>query len=109
MTNEEFKQLLKEVFNTHMFMVKRDYHTINELMYCLRSDSRFKDFNFNISIVKANGEWWAIPTIDSFVNIDVLSIWFDDDKVEYEAEEVWVDCENVTTFDCITVYEREEG
>ena len=108
MTNEEFKTLLKEVFNTHLFMDKRDHHTINELLYCLRNDARFKDFNFNISIIKADGEWWTIPTIDSFVNIDMLSVWFDDDKIEYEAEEVWCDYENTMIFDCIAIYEREE-
>lgn len=107
MTNAEFKTLIKEVFSTHMFMNKRDYHTVNELLYCLRYDSRFKNFNFNISIVDAKGEWWAIPTIDSFVHLNLLGVWFDDDKIEYEQEEIWCDCENAMTFDCITIYERE--
>ena len=107
MTNNYFKELLSEAFNTHMFMNKRNHHTVNELLYCLRSDARFKDMNLNISIAKANGEWWAIPTIESFVDINTLGIWFDDDKVEYECEEVWYDCEDKMTFDCITIYEKE--
>lgn len=107
MTNNYFKELLNEAFNTHMLMSKRNQHTVNELLYCLRNDARFKDMNLNISIAKANGEWWAIPTIESFVDINTLSIWFDDNEVEYEREEVWCDCENKMTFDCITIYEKE--
>lgn len=108
MTNVEFKALLKEVFNTHLFVSKRDYHTINELMHCLRYDNRFKDFNFNISIVTKDGNWWAIPTIDSFVDINTLAIWFDDETIEYETEEVRVDFDKIMIFDNITIYEREE-
>ena len=52
MTNAEFQTLLKEVFDTHMFMSKRDHHTINELMHCLRYDARMKEFNFNIRVEK---------------------------------------------------------
>ena len=107
MNNEEFKSLLNEVFNTHMFMQDRDYHTINELMHCLRYDDRFKDFNFNISVITKNDEWWSIPTIDTFITLDTLGIWFDDDKIEYEQETM----DNggyLFTWDCITIYEREE-
>ena len=107
MTNVEFKSLLKEAFSTHTIMQGRDYHTINELLHCLRYNDEFKNMNFNISIVKTNGEWWAIPTIDSFVNMNTLSIWFDDDKVEYDIDS-WDDGDHLIHFDCITVYERVE-
>lgn len=102
MTNETFKTLLGEVFQTHMFMSKRNHHTVNELLYCLRNDVRFKDMNLNISIVTANGNWLAISTIDAFVDIGTLGIWFDDDTIEYELEECGEE-----KFDCITIYERE--
>ena len=107
MTNAEFKNLLKEAFNTHTLMKGRDYHTVNELMYCLRYDERFKELNINISIEMTEGEWWAIPTIDSFVNINTLGIWFDDDKVEFEHEVI---DDNGYLFYCdnLTIYEREE-
>lgn len=107
MTNAEFKSLLKKVFNTHMFMSKRDHHTINELMHCLRYDERMLEFNFNISVIKANGECYCIPAIEAFVDINTLGVWFDDDKVEYEHE-----CMDnngfLFYFDNITIYEREE-
>ena len=109
MTDTKFRTLLKEVFNTHMFMSKRDHHTVNELLYCLRNDVRFKDMNFNITIVTVDGDWHAIPTIDSFVHLNLLGIWFDDDKVEYEHEEVWVDCEDKASWDCITIYESKQN
>jgi hypothetical protein len=107
MTNEEFKILLKEVFKTYTLMNKRDYHTINELMHCLRYDKRMLGFNFNISVIKANGEYCCIPAIDAFVDINTLGVWFDDDKVEYEHE--YVDNNGfLFYFDNITIYEREE-
>ena len=101
MTNKEFKNLLREVFNTYSFTNKRKYHTINELLYCLRYDARFKEFNPNISIAKANGEWCIIPIIDTFVDVNTLGIWFDDNNIKYEFEEFGKE-----KFDCITVYER---
>lgn len=108
MNNEEFKKLLKEVFNKHTVMKGRDYHTINELLHCLRYDTEFSNLvNINISIQRANGEFWCIPTIDSFVDIKTLGIWFDDDKIEYEHEDAYTDgC--LFSFNCITIYEREE-
>ena len=108
MNEKEFVALLKEVFNTHMFMSKRDYHSVNELMYVLRSDVRLKEFNFNITIIKADGDCYCIPSIDAFVNIDTLAVWFDDDKIEYEHD--YVDDNGfLFYFDSITVYEKEEN
>jgi hypothetical protein len=106
MNEKEFKALLSKVFNTHMFMSKRDHHTINELLHCLRYDERLKEFNFNITVLKANDECYCIPSVDAFVNIDTLSIWFDDDKLEYEHEYV-DDNGYLFYFDNITVYEKE--
>lgn len=108
MTNAEFKKALKEVFNTHMFMDERDQHTVNELLHCLRYEGKFSDLNINISIHRTNGEFWSIPTIDTFVNIDTLGVWFDDETVEYEVEEIHGEEGQVLTFDCITIYEIEE-
>ena len=108
MTNAEFKILLKEVFNTHSLMNGRNYHTINELMHCLRYDTRLWDLDINISVIKANGEYCCIPAIDAFIDINTLSIWFDDDTVEYETEEIFGIEEDTRTIDCITIYEREE-
>lgn len=102
MTNTEFKTKLTETFKTHMFTKSRDYHTVNELMYVLEHDSRFNREDFNISIRKLNGEWWSIPTLDSFVSIPCLSVWFDDEYVEFEVEECGEE-----KYNCITVYERE--
>lgn len=107
MTNAEFKTLIKEVFNTHTLMSKRNHHTINELMHCLRYDEKMKEFNFNISVCKTNGECCCIPAIDAFIDIKTLSIWFNDDEIEYEHEVV-DDNGYLFYFDCITIYEREE-
>lgn len=100
MTNNEFKAMLAEVFKTHMFMKDRDHHTINELLWVLRYDSRFNGEDFNISIAKLDGSWWCIPGLDFFVDIKSLSVWFDDESVEFEIE----DCDDVK-YNCITVYE----
>ena len=107
MTNAEFQKELKKAFQSHTLMSKRDYHTVNELLHCLRYDENFKELNINISIAKTNGEWWCIPTIDSFANISTLSVWFDDDKVEFEHE-VIDESGYLFYYDNITIYEREE-
>ena len=78
MINAEFQTKLKEAFNIHTFMNKRDRHTINELLYVLRSHNEFCAKDYNISICKKNGEWWSIPTLDAFVSISILSVWFAD-------------------------------
>ena len=103
MTNTEFKTKLAEAFSTHPLMKKRDCHTVNELLYVLKYDSRFGGEDFNISIRKLNGEWWCIPGLDFFVNIPCLSVWFNDEYVEFEVEECGEE-----KYNCITVYEREE-
>ncbi len=103
MTNTEFKTKLTNAFNTHMFMDKRNKHTVNELLYVLWHDHSLNYLgDCNISICKQNGEWWSIPSLDSFVSIPVLSVWFEDDKVEFEVEMVGKE-----KYNCITVYECE--
>ena len=100
MTNNEFKAMLTEVFKTHMFMKERDQHTISELLYVLRYDSRFNGEDFNISIAMLDGAWWCIPCLDCFVDIKRLSVWFEDESVEFEIEEF-----DEAKYNCITVYE----
>lgn len=107
MTNKEFRELLGEVFNTHMLMKGRNYHTINELLHCLRYDERLKEFNFNITVLTANDECHCIPAIDAFVDIKTLSVWFDDNSIEYEHD--YVDDNGfLFYFDNITVYEKNK-
>ncbi len=107
MTNKEFRTLLSEVFKAHMFMKDRDCHTVNELLHCLRYDERLKEFNFNITVLTANDECHCIPAIDAFVDINTLSVWFDDDGVEYEHDFV-DDNGYLFYFDNITVYEKKK-
>ena len=104
MTNVEFKTTLAKAFSTHMFMNKRERHTVNELLYVLRRHAEFGSKDYNISIRKTNGEWWCIPTLDSFVSIPCLSIWFEDEYVEFEVEECGEE-----KYNCITIYESEEN
>lgn len=108
MTNVEFQNLLKKVFNKHLTMNKRDYHTVNELLHCLRFDEEFKGMNVNISIVKANDEYYCIPSLTAFVDINTLGIWFDDNTIEYEMEPIFGFGEEQETIDFITVYEKKE-
>ena len=103
MTSTEFRTILTTAFNTHMFMNVRDRHTVNELIHILRHDNAFKDKDYNISISRKNGEWWCILTLDTFVSIPCLSIWFEDEQTEFETEE----CLG-KIYNCITIYEREE-
>lgn len=103
MINAEFKTKLIKAFETHMFMSKRGKHTVNELLYILRHHAEFGGEDFNISIRKKNGEWWTIPTMDAFVSISCLAVWFEDEFLEFEVEE----CGDMK-FNCITVYECEK-
>lgn len=103
MTNTEFRTTLMRAFDTHMFMDKRGKHTVNELLHILKHDIAFKDKDYNISIHRKNGEWWSIPTLDSFVSIPCLSIWFEDERVEFEVEKCLGEIYN-----CITIYECQE-
>lgn len=104
MTNTEFRAKLTKAFNTHMFMDARAKHTINELVYVLKHDETLGGKDYNISIHRTNGEWWAIPTLDAFISLPCLSIWFEDERVEFEIEECFGE-----QYNCITVYESEEG
>ena len=104
MTNVKFNEVLVNAFNTHLFMSKRQRHTVNELIYVLRHHAEFGKSDYNISIRKKNGEWWCIPTLDAFVSIPCLSIWFEDEFVEFEVEECGEE-----KYNCITIYESEEN
>jgi hypothetical protein len=104
MTNAEFRATLTKAFDTHMFMNERDRHTVNELLHILRHDNAFKDKDYNISIYRKNGEWWCVPTLDAFVSVPCLSIWFEDERVEFEIEECLEE-----KYNCITIYESEEN
>lgn len=107
MTNVEFKTLLTEAFKAHTFMRDRNYHTVNELLYVLEHDIRFKGTDFNISLSKLNSGWWSIPGLDAFVDVHTRGMWFNDDTVEFEIDEFEFDGKMLKT-NCITVYEREE-
>ena len=102
MTQVEFKEKFADAFKSHMFMKDRDRHTVNELLYILRYNEAFKGNDFNISIRKKSGEWWCIPSIDSFVTTTCLSVWFEDEYVEFEVDEVGAE-----KYYCITIYESE--
>lgn len=101
MTNTEFKTKLAEAFKTHMFMSVRDCHTVNELLYVLEHDVRFGKEDFNISIKTIDNNWWSIPTLEAFVDVQTRGVWFNDADVEFEVEE----CGDLK-FNCITVYEK---
>lgn len=108
MTNVEFKNLLREVFEDHMLMKDRKYHTVNEMLHVLRYDEKLKCLNgVNISVVKADDRCVCIPCLDAFVDIKTLGVWFDDNSIEFETDEFDNDGE-LMKFDNITVYEREE-
>ena len=107
MTNTEFRKLLTETFDGHMFMKDRDYHTVNELLHILRYDEKTSVLkNVNISVITLDGECICIPRLDAFVNIKTLGVWFEDIGVEFESDE-FEDEGVMLRFDNITVYERE--
>ena len=104
MTQNEFRTKLTKAFGVHMFMNKRTKHTVNELLYILKHHKEFVGKDYNISIHRKNGEWWTIPTLDAFVSIPCLSVWFEDELVEFEVEEF-----DEETYNCITIFESEES
>ena len=107
MTSAEFKKLLTEVFDGHMLMKNRDYHTVNELLHVLRYNDKLKDLErVNVSIIKADGTCMCIPCLEAFVDVKSLGIWFEDITVEFDTDEFENDGA-MLRFDNITVYERE--
>lgn len=108
MKNVEFKELLEEVFGSHVLMKDRNRHTVNELLYVLRYNSKFSNLQgVNVSIVTADGGCMCIPCLEAFVDIHTLGVWFDDETVEFEICEFEEDG-RLIQFNNITVYEREE-
>lgn len=108
MKNVEFKELLEEVFGSHILMKDRNRHTVNELLYVLRYNSKFSNLQgVNVSIVTADGGCMCIPCLEAFVDIHTLGVWFDDETVEFEICEFEEDG-RLIQFNNITVYEREE-
>lgn len=105
MADKEFRVLLDEVFNDYKMMSGRDYHTINELLYVMRTDDRMKEFNFNINIIRRDGNCLCVPSIDAFVPVEQLAIWFMDHVSECDVEEIDDDGQ-LYVWQCITVYER---
>lgn len=101
MTDTEFKTKLAEAFKAHMFMSVRDCHTVNELLYVLEHDVRFGKEDFNISIKTIDNNWWSIPTLEAFVDVQTRGVWFNDLDIEFEIEEY-----DGVKFNCITVYEK---
>ena len=107
MNDRELRALLCAVFNDYKMMRGRDYHTLNELLYVMRTDSRMKGFNFNINIIRRNGSCLCIPSIDAFVSVAQLGIWFTDYVSECDVEEIDNDGE-LYVWHCITIYEAPE-
>ena len=101
MTNTEFKTKLAEAFKVRMFMKDRDYHTVHELLYVLKYDEAFRKEDFSISIKTTDNRWPCIPSLNAFVDVKTLGIWFNDADVEFEIEEF-----DGLKFNCVTVYER---
>jgi hypothetical protein len=106
MTNVEFKEKLNEAFKSHILMKKRNYHTVNELLYVLDNDNCFNGEDFNISISTLDNRWLSIPVLSAFVDIGTRGIWFNDDTVDFEVDEFESEGEMIK-INCITIYERE--
>lgn len=104
MTNAEFKQKLKEAFQSYTVMKGREQHTVNELLYVLEHNDELRKENCNIAVENLDGDWWSIPCLDAFVTVKLRSIWFNDDDVEFEIDEY-----EGTKFGCVTVYETERS
>ena len=102
MTSAEFKTKLDEAFKDHCLMRSREEHTINELLYVLMFDERFKGNDFNLSIQKLDDGYVCVPCLDAFVDIRTRGVWFKDADIEFEVEEF----DNLK-FNCITIHECE--
>jgi hypothetical protein len=102
MTNAEFNANLKKAFRAHMFMKERNKHIINELLYVLEHDDAFKGDDYNISIIKIEGGCICISSLEAFVSTKIRGVWFDDNEIEFEVEELGKE-----KFNCITIYESE--
>ena len=103
MKNTEFKQKLKDAFDSSCLMKGRNRHTINELMHVLTYNEDVNKGNYNISIKRLDGCWTSIPCMDAFVDTGTRGIWFNDAEVEFEIDE----CEG-EKYCCISVHETEK-
>ena len=107
MTNTELRRLLSEVFDGHMLMKNRDYHTVNELLHVLRYDEKLKGLpGVNISVITLDGECICITCLEAFVDVKTLGVWFEDIAVESEVDEFEYEGE-MMRYQNITVYEKE--
>lgn len=106
MNNVEFKKLLRETFEGHMFMKDRDYHTVNELLHVLRYDDKLQDLQ-GVNITVLTDKCVCIPCLDAFVDLKTLGVWFDDAVVEFETDEFEYEGK-MMRYDNITIHEREE-
>ena len=101
MNTNEFRTLIHEAFKSHSIFNGRDWHSLNELLYILESDERFKDFNFNIS-VESNRHWTCIPALDCFVPTKLRAVEFYDNEIEFEDDE-----DDGVHYHNITIHERK--
>ena len=108
MTSTEFKKLLEEVFEGHMLMRGRDYHTVNELLHVLRYNDKLRDLErVCVNIIKADGTCMCIPCLEAFVDVKSLGIWFEDISVEFEIDGFPDDDGEILQFRTVVVYEKE--
>ena len=100
MNTTEFRTLIHEAFEDHTIFNGRDWHSVNELLFLLQDDERFKDFKFNVS-VETDKHWTCIPALDCFVPNKIRAVTFYDDEIEYEQDEF-----NGTYFHNITIHDN---
>lgn len=88
MKDVNLKVLIKQAFDNHILMRSRNKHTINELLYVLAHDKTLNKYNCNITVNTLKNEWFHICGIDVFVDINTRGIWFNDDEICIDVEEV---------------------
>ena len=108
MTNVEFKKLLTKVFDSHILMKNRDYHTVNELLHVLRYHDALRDLErVSVNVIRSDGSCMCIPCLEAFVDVKHLGIWFEDIAVEFEIDEFPDDDGEMLEFRTVVVYEKE--
>jgi hypothetical protein len=94
MTNVEFQDRLRQMYEENPLIARSKKKTVNEILYLLRMD---KENDYNISMVE-DGSWTCIPSVkECFVPVKTLARHVK--SIECDDEDANLGCAEV----CLTI------
>ena len=96
MTNAEFQNRLRQMYEEHPMIARSKKKTVNEIFYMLRMD---KEHDYNINLIE-NGIWGCVPSVkECFISVKTLAKHvksIECDETDYGCEEI---CLTIVTED----------